>query len=233
MTGNSDDFLDQIMNQGPSPDTLFLVLERIKAAGRPKEVIQKCVDALSVYPNAIPLRRLLAEAYMEVGSIGQAEAELKRATSQVEQLIPIFKTLAQTYVQQKRTEEAIVPLTRYLAHYPQDKDAIDLLNRIQVPAEQEVEKGKPADPVLATPELAEIYFNQGQIHEAIKAYEDILSRNPEDRGSAQRLKELNAFLKDQSGDLPAEAVSDRAKKEKMVKILEKWLPRIRELKSDG
>ena len=59
----SEDFLDQILSNGPSPGTLFLVLSKMKEEGHVTRVIQECLRALQVYPYDIhvaePLGRLV------------------------------------------------------------------------------------------------------------------------------------------------------------------------------
>jgi len=79
---------------------------------------------------------------------------------------------------------------------------------------------------LATPTLAEIYFNQGLIQEAIKTYEKILLNNPDDKASEQRLVELRASLESEEKPLPSEKDVARAKSEKTIAILENWLAKI-------
>ena len=74
----SNDFLGEILNNGPSQSTFFLVLKKMKEEGRSSEVIQECQKALSLYPDDLRLRTLLAESYLDLGFIGLAEKELAR-----------------------------------------------------------------------------------------------------------------------------------------------------------
>ena len=46
---------------------------------------------------------------------------------------------------------------------------------------------------IATPTLAEVYVNQGQIQEAITIYEKVVAQNPEDQTSIKRIQELNTL----------------------------------------
>jgi len=235
-----NDLFEQIISCGPSPSTLFLVLTRMKEEGRFSEVIQECVKALGTYPDEIRLRRLLAECYLEVGFISQAETELERVTSDISDLMSAYKLQAESYVRQGRGKEASEALKRYLAHKPDDQEAISLLERIK-PLEEEhlTEVSEIADevsrteedlfPELATPTLAEIYCNQGQIQEAIVIYEKVLFDNPLDNNSMKRLAELKALSVEQTRTSIADENNLRAKKEKTIAILEGWLVRIQEL----
>lgn len=237
----SNDFIDLVLKQSPSRGTLFLVLNQMKEEGMKGEVIRECIKALNIYPDDIPLRTLLGEAYMEAGFIGQAEMELEKATSDIAVLISAFRLQAGIYAQQGRHEEALVSLNRYLAHNPDDQEALELLERIS-PAELEpmpltpeiaeepfpdAEKEDSSDAAIL--DLAEDYHKQGQIEKAIDVYQDLLMKDPSNTTAAERLVELNDQLvaKDTPVVSPADKVT--AKKEKLVAILEGWRTKFQEL----
>lgn len=69
----SNDLLGEILNYGPSQGTFFLVLKKMKEEGRSSKVIRECQKALSLYPDDLRLRTLLAESYLDLGFIGLAE----------------------------------------------------------------------------------------------------------------------------------------------------------------
>jgi tetratricopeptide (TPR) repeat protein len=223
----------------------------MKREGRSSEVIRECLKALSVYPDDIRLRSLLAESYLDVGFIGQAEAELNRISSEIASLVTAYKLQAYIYIRQQRIEEAHEALRRYLAHNPDDPEALDLLDRIKHTKEETViepvEEEQPleyqetpvavAQPVeeereemseLATPTLAEIYYNQGQIQEAIHTYEKVLLDDPNDEASKTRLSELRALVAEQTETPVAGKDSIKTRKEEMIGVLEEWLARIKE-----
>ena len=252
--GNASDLLGRILTHGPSQNTIFLVLTEMTKEGRFNEVIQECLKALSVYPDDIRLRNLLAASYLEAGFISLAEAELSRVTSELETLASAYKLQARIYKQQKKVEEASVSLKRYLALNPDDEEAIDLFVKIlsaeavaepevtpfdgvakEPPAEAEFVEDETKDAAdeeeeeivdLATPTLAELYFSQGQIQEAIETYEKVLLNNPDDKRSEQRLNELRASHDKETEPQPSEEDAARAKIEKSIEILEGWLSRI-------
>jgi tetratricopeptide (TPR) repeat protein len=322
---NSNDIFGRILGSGPSQNTVFLVLRKIKEEGRLGEVITECLKALDFYPNDIRLRTLLAESYLEMGFIGQAERELDRITSDIKNLISAYKLQADIYTRQKRHEEASEALKRYLAHDPDDQEALDLLAKIkpieeeslpqatdipeeagpaleeefeeevkeeiiaespEVPeevvlaAEEKIEEEpaslKPPEEValveeekieeeprpeipeevvtaggeeiegvpeevppvaeeegepftdLATPTLAEIYFNQGLVDEAISTYERVILDNPEDKASIERLEELKEQIAEKPEIKVAPEDALRARTEKVITVLEGWLERIQE-----
>jgi len=303
--GKTTDLLGQILTHGPSQNTIFFALTKMKEEGLFSEIIQECLKALNVFPDDIRIRNLLAESYLETGFISLAEEELHKVASEIEKMTPVFMRQARMYIQQNKPEKAITPLKKYLALNPGDQEATDLYNEI-APAEtvttleappleeatmegvteQEQSEAEPAEEVieesaeaeaaepvpeeelleeiaapepeekdlsekeyagivedeaeaaevegeeivdLATPTLAELYFSQGQIQEAIETYEKILLNDPEDEKSGQRLDELKASL-DKEAELPSSEESEKddfhGKTEKSISILENWLAQL-------
>jgi tetratricopeptide (TPR) repeat protein len=154
-------------------------------------------------------------------------------------------------MKQKRKQEATRSLELYLAHRPDDQEALDFLNTLtpeqeapvqelqppmeEIPAapeEQDIVEEAPAaeeePPEIATPTLAQIYFEQGQIEEAINTYEMIIAQNPEDESSKRRLEELQAMIAEEKAAEEKGLDQVRQKKEKMIAILESWLANIRD-----
>ena len=127
----SNDLLGEILGYGPSQGTLFLVLTKMKEEGRFSEVIQECQKALSLYPDDLRLRTLLAESYLELGFMGLAETELARVTSRLTDLISAYKLQAEIFSKQQKADDALKALNRYLAHKPDDQNALDLLEKIK------------------------------------------------------------------------------------------------------
>lgn len=243
---NSDELYTRILADGPSPKTLFHLLSNLKKEGQLRRVIQESLKALNAYPNDIHIRRLLAETYFEAGLVSQAEAELERVSALIGDFTDTYKLQAQIYMKQKRKQEATRSLELYLAHRPDDQDALDFLKTLtpeqetpvqdlqppveEIPAEPEkqdmVEEAPAAEeepPEIATPTLAQIYFEQGQIEEAINTYEMIIAQDPEDEFSKRRLEELQTMIAEEKA-----LKQVRQKKEKMIAILESWLANIRD-----
>jgi tetratricopeptide (TPR) repeat protein len=212
------------------------------------------LKALNIYPDDIRLRSLLAESYLEGGFIGQAEAEMDIITSDIDNLVSAYRVQAEIYLRQQRTEEALQAMKRFLAVRPNDQEALDLLNRIK-PPEQEVitelteeeqlseTQGIPEEPALAiveegdekpelvTSTLAEMYYYQGQIEEAISTYEKVVLNNPGDKASTVRLSEIRALTADETGTPDIGGQDSTAKTQRMMSVLEGWLDKIHELKN--
>lgn len=238
--GESNELFKQILSSGPSQSTLFLLLSEMKKQGQTDDVIRECQKALNVYPDDYRLRHLLAECYMVAGLMDQSEKELEKVAFHIEHLISVYKYQAENYARQGRFREASEALNKYLSHQPHDREALNIQDRIkleqqplpQAPETMKVGPEKDEDTEffteLATPTLAEIYYNQGLIQEAINTYRSILSANPEDKEAARRIEELTALI-DEKKDAPVKNDNIiRERKLKLLGILEGWLARIQE-----
>jgi tetratricopeptide (TPR) repeat protein len=255
---SSDDLYDEILAHGPSSETLFIVLSKLREAGHHKRVIQECIKAIEAHPNDMPLRQLLSETYFEMGLFAHAEAQVEKLVSHMDELASLYKLQAMIYHKGKRFQETISSLKLYLAHRPDDQDASHLLESLcptEKPAEISGAAETPSQPVeflvkmepevaqeteeetaviekedfldIATPTLAEVYLNQGQIAEALDIYERIIADNPEDHASRQRVVELKAMLAPPTLPEPSEGDDAREKKEKMIATLTTWLEELR------
>jgi tetratricopeptide (TPR) repeat protein len=122
-----DQLLGEILDRGPSSETLGLVLGELKKLGHTRKVIQECIRALQHHPGDLPLRLILAEAYFEEGLVSQAEAEIEAVTLQMDRYASAYWLQAEIYSAQKRSHEALRSLKTYLALRPQDGRALDLL----------------------------------------------------------------------------------------------------------
>jgi tetratricopeptide (TPR) repeat protein len=78
---------------------------------------------------------------------------------------------------------------------------------------------------LASPTIAELYFSQGQVLEAISTYEKILLKDPEDKLALSRLAELNEVVA--KAATPSQEHIARQNTLKTIAIMEDWLARIR------
>ena len=243
------DLLDEILREGASPQTLYLILSRMKEEGHLKRVIQECVKALKVYPHDLLLRRLLAEVYAEDGRWSLAEAEIETAVKRLEELSSLFMLQADMYKRQGRGADADAALKRALAlrpgDYPAPGDSVETETSLddttpestskRVEASQPPPLEEPPEepirdvPKIVTPTLAEIYFNQGQVQEAVSTYEKLLEQEPQNLRAQKRLEELKALL--DTGQVLETTTEDpiHQKKAKVINTLETWLGHIRDI----
>lgn len=267
-----EQFLDEILENDPSPETVYRILARRKGEERPERTIQRCRQALKNHPNHMGLRSLLADAYLDSGLAARAVEELERMTTAIDGMASAYDRLAEVYARQKRTPEAIRCMEIYLAHHPEDRDARERLNQLlpeEVSDTGETDLEEWAEdlesevsdefPEIATPTLAELYVNQGQIETAIQTYRKVLEQYPEDGNSRSRLEELEFLQRREQadvepspqetggsaleqptafdGEMPPQAEAteqnpEKRKHERMIAILETWLARLHEPRSE-
>ena len=125
----------EILKKNPSPDTMLILLRRLKDKGKLRLVIQECKKAVDLFPNELRLRQLLAESYIDAGQITQAEVQLEMITAHLGNFMPSFKLLAKIFATQGRNKEAVEYLKIYSAYRPDDYEASQLLNSLQSPIE--------------------------------------------------------------------------------------------------
>ena len=138
----SDDLRGAMLRKGPSSGTLFILLSQMKQEGDLRRLIQAGTRALDIYPEDIPIRKLMAEAFLEAGMISQAEAEMEKVSRQIKDLATIYKPRAELFARQRRSREALEAIQTYLAHHPDDRDALDLLRDL-TPSEEAPAEGMP------------------------------------------------------------------------------------------
>ncbi|MBW1733968.1 MAG: tetratricopeptide repeat protein [Deltaproteobacteria bacterium] len=243
--GEIDRLIHGILNHGPSADSVYTILQEMKSEGRSAEVVKECIRFRRVYPDHIGLRLLMSESCMEMGFIGLAESELEKAMEMIEAMVPCYRLLGEIYARQGRVKEASHALGLYLAHNPDDPGALRLLEGIgagpveeEAPLELEEKEGKAPSPAaegsgedlveFASPTIAELYYEQGNLSAAVNAYEKVVEENPDDMDSIRRLAELRDLAGGGRGSGGDEDAA-RIRTEEMINILERWLPRIREI----
>ncbi|MBN1104002.1 MAG: hypothetical protein JXL84_11360 [Deltaproteobacteria bacterium] len=240
-----DEICNEILADAPSSGTLLVLLEELRNASRHSKAIQVGIKAMSLHPRDIRIRHLVAECCLRSGWLSRAESEMETVTSQIEELIPAYRLKAEICIRSERRGEAREALAIYLAHRPHDEEALSLMEDLSrgmetapppppVPLKEEgAIQDIPEDtmevpnlsslPEIATPTLAEVYFAQGQIQEAVDTYETFLSRNPEADQYRRRLEELKAMISGPTAmEKDAEADRVRKRKESLIAALESW-----------
>ncbi len=192
---NTSDLLSHILTHGPSQNTIFIVLTKMKEEGRTSEIMQGCLKALSIFPDDIRLRNLLAEAYLDEGSYNSAEIELSKSTAEIEKLTATYKLQARLYEQQEKFEDAAESLKKYLTFNPEDQEAIDLNNRIAQQTDSD---------------LPDWTAQTDNDTEPVKATEDEpLDKTPEEIEAVEpELEVKSALMYDLMQELPAEETTE-------------------------
>ena len=183
-----DQLLGEILERGPSSETLCVVLAELKRLGHTRKVIQESIRALQNHPENLTLRLILAEAYFEEGLLSQAEAEIESATSQMDRYALAYWLQAEIYDSQKRNDEAIRSLKTYLALRPQDERALNRLSEMVAP-----EAAPPVEVPQAQEDIVEPAVVEAPQHEALKRIEPLAfdEEEPEFEFEEEALSEIS------------------------------------------
>ena len=211
----SEGIYTEIIDKIETPSASVLLVKLLLKEGKTEIAIKACLKALEVFPDDMNIRRLLAETYFHQGRMELAEKELQKLADQIGEFTSVFKLQANLFKQRERLKEAVRALKVYLVHHRDDKEATRLLSEL-------TSSGREEQPVLPTPTLAEIFFNQGALEEAIKVYQQVVEAAPGDEKSKMRLNELKQMKVNEDQEATGETVSkDRTLK--LIGILESWL----------
>ena len=211
----SEGIYTEIIDKIETPSASVLLVKLLLKEGKTEIAIKACLKALEVFPDDMNIRRLLAETYFQQGRMELAEKELQKLADQIGEFTSVFKLQANLFKQKERLKEAVRALKVYLVHHRDDKEATRLLSEL-------TSSGREEQPVLPTPTLAEIFFNQGALEEAIKVYQQVVEAAPDDEKSKMRLNELKQMKVNGDQQTAGETVSkDRTLK--LIGILENWL----------
>jgi tetratricopeptide (TPR) repeat protein len=209
-----DDIYNEVIDKIATPKAKLLLVEMLKKEGKTQTVINACKKVLEIFPDDIHIRRLLAETYFGEGSLDLAEKEFEKIVNQIKELSSIFKFQSELFKRENKIDDAIHAMQLYLAHNESDQEAADLL------ADLSPTKEEPS--ALPTSSLAELYYKQGELDEAIKVYERVVASSPDDEKSQHRLDELRG---EKEGPR-----SVRERKLKLLGVLERWLAGVEQRK---
>ena len=83
-------------------------------------------------------------------------------------------------------------------------------------------------PEIVTATLAELYFKQGKIQEAINTYRTLIALSPENTHFRERLETLKAIPQEEAPDDQGTQDTHVAGVQRAIAILESWRANIRE-----
>ena len=211
----SEGLYTEIIDKIETPSASALLVKLLLKEGKTEIAIEACLKALEIFPDNMTIRRLLAETYLQQGQMELAERELERLADQIGEFTSVFKLQAKLFRKEEKLKEAIRALEVYLVHHKDDEEAVQLLSELS-------STGKGERDVLPTPTLAEIFFKQGALEEAIKVYQQVVEASPDDEKSKMRLNELKQMKVAEVQEIAGETAT-KGKKLELIRILENWL----------
>jgi len=211
----SEGLYTEIIDNIETPSASVILVKLLLKEGKIETAIEACLKALERFPDNMNIRKLLAETYLQQGQTELAERELEKLADQIGKFTSVFKLQAKLFRKEEKLKEAIRALEVYLVHHKDDKEANQLFSEL-------TSTGQGEEAVVATPTLAEIFFNQGALEEAIKVYQQVVEASPDDEKSKMRLNELRQMKVAEVQNIGIEAAG-KDKTLELIRILENWL----------
>lgn len=179
---------------------------------RLSQALQLCQERL-VFSDDPYIRLIICLIYKTMGFTSLVDMELFQLSTKIKDISDICEILKTKMISEEffkaEPSDYHLPLCEPIPLKEElilETPAVDF-----TPSEETLEKEAEILKDLATPNLAELYVEQGAIQEAISIYETYLRTNPTDEEALKRLKELK-------GPDPTET---------LIKILEDWLMNLR------
>ncbi|MBW2141509.1 MAG: tetratricopeptide repeat protein [Deltaproteobacteria bacterium] len=170
------EFLERLALTDPSsPDLLslarvYLAQKRFESGAK---VARGVVDA---HPDNLEAALVLAQAYVRLDQVERAKGLLKKASSRLTDLIPIFKELSRLFEITGESNQSLRFLKVYKAlALSEEAGAEGLLFELDPLAEEAADRTEP----VPTETLAGLYLEQGLVDKALEIYEKILEEDPE------------------------------------------------------
>jgi len=224
---------------GPVSDSrIFLEkAESQRLEGKYEEAIATLREGLDRMPDLLPGRLLLGRCYWERGMAAEAKKELERVARGIEECALVYQLLSRVYLEEKEVEKATEALRKNLIFQtgedrgPKKLTPLEmgLLHRgssppfVTPPAPPEptvqqeskaAEEEKGGKAPIQTDTLAEIYIKQGHLDRALITYQEILSRDPENRAVREKYEALKKRMGKER---------ETADQKKVQAHLERWL----------
>lgn len=220
------------MGSSLEEDDFLQVAEALRLQGRYGEAIETCQRVLKKKPELLFGRLFLGRCLLESGNIMEARKELENVAAKLEECLPVYRILSQVYLQEKEMDKALEALRRWLYFPPSaemaQKEATPLemgmlyrgtppfaTSRIPPPGqESRGAEEKRAKAAIQTDTLAEIYIRQGRLEKALSVYQEILVREPDNKGVREKFENLKVRM---------EREYQVAARKKVLRRLEQWL----------
>lgn len=154
------------MQQAFDRGDFLAVVESADKAGSPEE---KLLVGISLF---------------KLGKLSEAMEVLREVSDTARELARAFFFMAQIHMERGETESAQFCIDQYIPFYPDDDEALDIL-----------QSGQQLPPLISEPslELAKLYAAQGHFKEALDIYVDLLKTSmsdPEVRKEARRVQAM-------------------------------------------
>lgn len=236
----------QIVSKDPHSTAFVPLAEAFRQIGLLDDALEAARMGTNMLPNFSPGFATLGRILGQMGRIDEAMGAFAQALSIDRQSQSALVGLARLHLVRGEREQARRILLQAAEFHPQDEMVENMLVALDLPRPWVSDRAVPvveAPPVapvavepvaetggepIPTATLAEIYVKQGLTDQAIRVYEEVLRRDPDNALAAGRLSELRGVPSVPAippiAAEPAVAPPPRQQKPRPpVEILESWL----------
>ncbi len=203
MSGESGDELKSLIERcEKAPETrLFAPLaDAYRKSGDLEKAIEVCEKGLERFPDYASARVILGKCFYDKGATERARGEFERVLGIDPDNMVALKFMGEIHLAENEKKKAGESFRKLLAIDPTNEEAAKILDEIESEFKvKEIDLGnklrvkdeRPGE--LATMTLAGIYTAQGYYNKALKIYEDVLQKEPENvevQGMVEKLQSL-------------------------------------------
>jgi tetratricopeptide (TPR) repeat protein len=230
----------QIVAKDPSSTAFVPLSEAYRQVGLLDDALEATRLGTKMLPHFSPGFSAMGRILGQMGRIDEAMAAYAKALSIDRQSQAALVGLARLHLIRGERDQARRILTQAKDSHPGDDKISDMLKALDLPRPWEQIKQAPqvkeptapketaldqADEPIPTATLAEIYVKQGLTDKAIKIYNEILDKNPDNSDVQERILQLqkDASSETQPETAPESEVAAEPKDCSPLAVMQRWL----------
>jgi tetratricopeptide (TPR) repeat protein len=203
MSGETSDELKNLIerfDKAPNSRLFAPLADAYRKRGEIDKAIELCEKGIEMYPDYVSARVILGKCFYDKGATERARAEFAHVLDVDPDNMVALTYMGEILLGENKKKEAAEHYQRLLTIDPTNEDAARILKEIEAQFQvreidlsdrKRVKDERPGE--LATMTLAGIYAAQGYYNKALKIYQDILQKDPENvevKGMVDKLQTL-------------------------------------------
>jgi tetratricopeptide (TPR) repeat protein len=205
MTGDLHGELQHLktrFEQAPDSRLFAPLADAYRKNGEIDRAIELCERGLEHYPDYASAHVILGKCFYDKGATERARAEFMRVLELDQENMVALKFMGDIHLAEGNQVEAADYFKRFLALDPTNDEVISTLSEMEsefqgpdIDLSDEKSTRRMEHPrELATMTLAGIYAAQGYYNKALKIYQDILRREPDNSEAQEMVDKLQGLL---------------------------------------
>jgi tetratricopeptide (TPR) repeat protein len=203
MSGDTSDELKNLIerfDKAPNSRLFAPLADAYRKRGEVDKAIELCEKGIEMYPDYVSARVILGKCFYDKGATERAREEFRHVLGVDPDNMVALKYMGEILLAEDKKKEAAEHYQKLLSIDPTNEEAARILKEIEtqfrvkeidLSDRKHVRDERPSE--LATMTLAGIYAAQGYYNKALKIYQDILQKEPENievKGMVDKLELL-------------------------------------------